>query len=88
MMQATTEKEKGLRYLAFSADLLVQLRKHHNVNQVQLAEVTGISQSTISFLEKGREPSLDVMKRLGKFFNVYFVADWSGIHGADHDSIV
>ena len=47
------------------------LREEKNLSQTELAKLTGISQSAITKWEnRQREPSLDGIIRLAKFFDV------------------
>jgi transcriptional regulator with XRE-family HTH domain len=68
-----------MRYEPFSPEILVSLRLEKRLSQVELAKGTGISQSAISQYEKGqRNPTVDVLTKIGKFLDVHFVADWDG----------
>lgn len=81
MVSAKKRAVKKLRYFAFSADLLVKLRKENAMTQAQLAEASGLSQGAISNYENGeREPDTEALKKLGKVFGLFFVADWAGTH--------
>lgn len=82
------ERVKKMRYYAFSPNLLIRLRKSRRMTQVQLADASGLSQAAISNYEKGeREPDTEALKKLGKAFSVYFVADWNGLHSEDTDPL-
>ena len=49
-----------------------QLRKEHGVAQAELADAAGISQSTLSDIERGEivGRSLETLARLARFFGV------------------
>lgn len=48
-----------------------RLRKERNISQEQLAEVVGVSKTTISYYENGlRVPDADLVIKLVKYFNV------------------
>ena len=48
-----------------------QLRSKNGVRQVELANILGISQSTLSTWENGRyEPDIEAINRLADYFNV------------------
>lgn len=47
-----------------------ELREGRNISQLNLAIRTGTSQQTISKLEKGGIPKVDVIVNIAKFFNV------------------
>ena len=52
-------------------DILTGLRESRNMSQMEMARRSGISQSTISALEKGtRQPSMEMLDKLAEFFNV------------------
>ena len=47
------------------------LMEEHGVNQVQLAEISGVSQSFICNMLKGyKTPSVAVLKRIAAYFHV------------------
>lgn len=47
------------------------LRKQNNLTLKELAEKIGVAESTVSLYENGkREPSLDILKKIAKIFNV------------------
>lgn len=53
------------------SDVLKSLRMQHGVTQAQLAEVLGMSSSTISMYESGqRLPSFEVLEAIADYFNV------------------
>lgn len=53
------------------ADRLKSLRAVHGLTQQQLADVIGMSKSTINMYERGeREPGLETQERIADFFNV------------------
>ena len=48
-----------------------KVRKEHNINQLKVAMDLNISREALSHYETGkREPSLDMLKKLSKYFNV------------------
>ena len=50
---------------------LRQIRKSRNLNQQKVAMDLNISREALSHYEKGkREPSLEMLNRLSKYFNV------------------
>lgn len=50
---------------------LRELRESNNLSQQQLAEIVGVSKSTIGMYEQGRrEPSYEVEEALADYFNV------------------
>ena len=53
------------------SETLIDLRKEKNLSQQQLANATGLSQSAIAKLEKGRnEATASTLLRLSRFFGV------------------
>lgn len=51
--------------------ILKELRKEANLSQDQLGKKLGFSNQTVSFWESGkREPSLDALVSVAKFFDV------------------
>lgn len=51
--------------------ILKELRKEANLSQDQLGKKLGFSNQTVSFWESGkREPSLDVLVSVAKYFDV------------------
>ena len=47
------------------------IRKERNLNQLKVAMDLNISREALSYYENGkREPSLDMLKKLSKYFNV------------------
>ena len=54
-------------------NILKKLRKEHGLTQVKLAEMCGVSKSTITMIEMGvNHPSVPLAKKLGKVLEV----DW------------
>ena len=52
-------------------EALILIRKYHDLNQTQLAARVGLPKSRISEIENHRkEPSLDVIKKYSKAFNI------------------
>ena len=52
-------------------EILISLRKENSLSQKELAERTGISQSTIAKIEIGRnEATSNTIRKLADFFNV------------------
>ena len=50
---------------------LKQIRKERNLNQLKVAMDLNISREALSHYENGkREPSLDILNKLSKYFNV------------------
>lgn len=50
---------------------LKQIRKQKNLNQLKVALDLNISREALSYYENGkREPSLDMLNKLSKYFNV------------------
>lgn len=50
---------------------LKQIRKEKNLNQLKVAMDLNISREALSHYENGkREPSLDMLNKLSKYFNV------------------
>ena len=50
---------------------LKQIRKERNLNQLKVAMDLNISREALSHYENGkREPSLDIMNKLSKYYNV------------------
>ncbi|OON87502.1 hypothetical protein BXO88_04355 [Oribacterium sp. C9] len=48
-----------------------KLREQRKMTQLQLAEILGVSEKTVSKWESGRGyPSLDPLKEISKFFSV------------------
>ena len=53
------------------SETLIDLRKEKNLSQQQLARATGVSQSAIAKLEKGRnEATASTLLRLSRYFGV------------------
>ena len=53
------------------SETLIDLRKEKNLSQQQLANATGLSQSAIAKLEKGRnEATASTLLRLSRYFGV------------------
>lgn len=47
------------------------VRKEHNLNQLKVAMDLNISREALSHYENGeREPSLDMLNKMSKYFNV------------------
>ena len=52
-------------------DRLKELRKEKGLMQADVAKAIGVSISAYSNYEQGiREPSIDILKKLSRFFNV------------------
>jgi len=50
---------------------LRKIRKMRNLNQLKVAMDLNISRESISYYENGkREPSLDLLQQMSKYFNV------------------
>lgn len=50
---------------------LKQIRKERNLNQLKVAMDLNISREALSHYENGkREPSIDILNKLSKYFNV------------------
>jgi len=50
---------------------LKQIRKENNLNQLKVAMDLNISREALSHYENGkREPSIDMLNKLSKYFNV------------------
>ncbi len=50
---------------------LKQIRKERNLNQLKVAMDLNISREALSHYENGkREPSLDMLNKMSKYFNV------------------
>ena len=50
---------------------LLELRKQHNLSQSQLAEITGLTRSAITMMEKAeRAASIEVLDKLADYFGV------------------
>ena len=50
---------------------LKQVRKERNLNQLKVAMDLNISREALSHYENGkREPSIDILNKLSKYFNV------------------
>ena len=77
----------NMRQYSFSPALLEKLRKKARLTQAELAQETGITQGAISNYERGREPDVDALRKLGKFFNLFFVADWKGDFSEELDPL-
>ncbi len=61
----------------FTPEELRAIRKARNLSQIELAELAEVSHMTIRKLETGgANPTLAVMKQLGKALGVLFFADW------------
>jgi len=55
------------------SDVLMNLRKSHNLRQVDVAGFTGIARSQLSQLESGNNPSasIDTLQKLATFYKVH-----------------
>lgn len=73
------ENTDNMRILDFSPQVLKELRLEKRLKQSELADKLGITQGAVAKYEKDRIPNWDELKRIGEFFNVYFVADWNGV---------
>lgn len=49
---------------------LKELREEKGLTQAKLAEEIGVTPQNISYFEKGREPSYDILIKLADFFGV------------------
>lgn len=50
---------------------LKQIRKERKLNQLKVAMDLNISREVLSYYENGkREPSIDILNKLSKYFNV------------------
>ncbi|MDO6353983.1 helix-turn-helix transcriptional regulator [Caloramator sp. CAR-1] len=49
---------------------LKELRKEKMITQAKLAEEIGVTPQNISYFEKGREPSYDILIKLADYFKV------------------
>ena len=47
-----------------------EIRKVRGINQEELAKVMGVSRQTISSLENGRYPSIELAYKLSKYFGM------------------
>lgn len=66
-----------LRFESYSPQRLKELRNQAGLSQDQLAEKSGIPLPTLKKWELGqRVPTLEGLSKLGKFFGVYFFAEW------------
>ena len=53
------------------SDMLIYLRKRKRVSQGELAEVLGVSRSSVSMYELGeREPGIETLEAIADYFNV------------------
>lgn len=87
MMEATNSinfwSEFGnldMRIEPFTKDVLAKLRKEKGIkSQRELAELSGIPESTIKKLEAGstKQPSYETLMVLGRFFDLFFYVDWT-----------
>lgn len=68
-----------MRIEPFSPDTLRALRKERGIDsQRELAELSGVPESTLKKLEAGMtEPGLGTLLKLGKFFGLFLYADWT-----------
>lgn len=54
-----------------TSEILKNLREERHLSQLEMSRRAGISQATISAIEKGdRQPSMQMIDRLAKFFGV------------------
>lgn len=54
-----------------TSDIIRNLRESRNLSQLEMSRRSGISQSTISAIEKGdRQPSMQMLEKLAEFFAV------------------
>ena len=52
-------------------DMLIYIRKSHNLTQDEAAKAIGISRSSLANYERGfREPSFEVMEAIADYYNV------------------
>ena len=63
---------KGARLLQIRSDVLINLRKNHNLRQVDVAGFTGIARSQLSQLESGNNPSasINTLQKLAAFYKI------------------
>jgi len=53
------------------SDRLKELRKSNNIRQKELGDIIGISESAVSYLEKGkRSPSIEAVVAIADYFGV------------------
>ena len=71
-------ERKSMNYKAANKETLIVLRESLGLSQAELARQTGISQGALSNYESGRVPTVEALEILGKFYEVYFVVDWTG----------
>ena len=64
--------QKGGEFaLSALSDMLIYLRKRNRVSQGELAEVLGVSRSSVSMYELGeREPGIETLEAIADYFNV------------------
>lgn len=61
---------------------LREIRREHSVTLLQVAEITTLSVSYLSDLERGRaKPSLDTLERLAAYYEISIVDLLSGVDG-------
>ena len=54
-----------------TSDIIRNLRESRKLSQLEMSRRSGISQSTISAIEKGdRQPSMQMLEKLAEFFSV------------------
>lgn len=74
--------DKGftVRIDAYSPEKLRELMKEKELNQKQLAQLSSLSQGSISgYLAGDVSPTDAALKKLGKALDVLFYSDWIGI---------
>lgn len=66
-----------LRFESYSPQRLVELRNQTGLTQDQFCIQAGIPLATLKKWELGqRTPNLEGLSKLGKFFGIYFFAEW------------
>ncbi|MFD1430592.1 helix-turn-helix transcriptional regulator [Lacticaseibacillus mingshuiensis] len=53
-----------------ASDLVREYRKRARMSQVDLADISGVPQTTISAIERGTDPSWNTLKRLAITLNI------------------
>lgn len=67
----------SVKKVPYSPELLIELRKNHNLSQKELADKSGLHHRTIQQYEWNKTvPTEAALMKLGRVFNVLFYADW------------
>lgn len=71
------KRKTKLRIEPYSPPRLKAIREEQNISQEKLAELSGLSRSTIAKYEAGNiSPTIETLKNIGQVLNIHFYAEW------------